>query len=76
MFLTSHGANSQPNCDLMISTFLEMFGNCLDHSEHVEVIEGLDGLDFSFGPASFQQANLVVFDKMLQDVALGRHSDI
>ena len=32
-----------------------------------EVVERLDGLDFSFGPASFQQVNLQVFEKILQE---------
>ena len=32
-----------------------------------EVVECLDGLHFSFGPASFQQVNLQVFEKILQE---------
>ncbi|CAJ1394800.1 unnamed protein product [Effrenium voratum] len=32
------------------------------------VVERLDGLDFAFGPASFQQANLQVFERVLQDM--------
>ena len=31
-----------------------------------QVVERLDGLDFAFGPASFQQANLQVFERVLQ----------
>jgi hypothetical protein len=31
------------------------------------VVECLDGLHFSFGPASFQQVNLQVFEKILQE---------
>lgn len=34
------------------------------------VVECLDGLHFSFGPASFQQVNLQVFEKILQDMKL------
>ena len=34
------------------------------------MVECLDGLDFSFGPASFQQVNLQVFEKILQENGL------
>lgn len=33
-----------------------------------EVLEHLDGLPFAFGPASFQQANLAVFEQVLRDM--------
>eukprot|EP00435_Cladocopium_sp_Y103_P028027 s1294_g6.t7 len=32
------------------------------------VVECLDGLHFAFGPASFQQVNLQVFEKILQEI--------
>eukprot|EP00931_Biecheleriopsis_adriatica_P115649 TRINITY_DN91416_c0_g1_i1.p1 TRINITY_DN91416_c0_g1~~TRINITY_DN91416_c0_g1_i1.p1 ORF type:complete len:594 (-),score=92.51 TRINITY_DN91416_c0_g1_i1:139-1920(-) len=33
-----------------------------------ETLEVLDGLPFHFGPSSFQQANLSVYDRMLRDM--------
>jgi len=39
----------------------------LGASKSSKVIESLDGLHFSFGPASFQQTNLPVFEKILQE---------
>lgn len=39
-----------------------------DPGQRDQVVETLDGFQFSFGPASFQQANLVVFETILRDM--------
>jgi len=39
----------------------------------LEVLEELDGLPFAFGPASFQQGNLGVFERILRDMKTALH---
>lgn len=36
--------------------------------EPAETVETLDGLEFSFGPMNFQQANLSVYERILRDM--------